>query len=62
MAAMMKMRDGMAALQLEEFGFARALLAPAQQPKFDENVKAMQADEAAREAQMRQRMGGNPPQ
>ncbi len=61
MAAMATMRTGMAAMQKEEFGLARALLTPAQQPKFDENVKAMQAEDAAREAQMRQRMGGNPP-
>lgn len=61
MAAMATMRNGMTAMQKEEFGLARALLTAAQQPKFDENVKAMQAEDAAREAQMRQRMGGNPP-
>jgi len=61
MAAMGKMRDGMAAMQKEEFGMARALLTPAQQPKFDENLKAMAAEEAERNAQMRQRMG-NPPE
>jgi hypothetical protein len=61
MAAMATMRNGMTVLQKEEFGLARALLTPAQQPKFDENVKAMQAEDAAREAQMRQRMGGPPP-
>jgi hypothetical protein len=37
------------------------VLTGAQQPKFDENVKAMQAEEAERANQMRQRMGGPPP-
>lgn len=59
MAAMMKMREGMTAMRKEELGFARAVLTAAQQPKFDENVKA---EDAEREAQMRQRMGGNPPE
>ncbi len=62
MAAMTKMRDGMAAMQQEEFAAARVLLTPAQHPKFDENVKTLMAEEAARQAQMRQRMGGNPPE
>ncbi len=61
MSAMMKMRDGMSAMQKEEFALARGLLTAAQQPKFDENVKAMAAEEAERNAQMRQRMG-NPPE
>lgn len=58
MAAMMKMREGMTAMRKEELAAARALLTPAQQPKFDENVKA---EDAERE-QMRQRMGGPPGQ
>jgi len=62
MTALAKMRDGMAAMQQEEFAAARTLLTPAQQPKFDENVKTLMAEEAARQAQMRQRMGGNPPE
>ena len=61
MAAMGKMRDGMAAMQKEEFTLARTVLTAAQQPKFDENLKAMATEEAERNAQMRQRMG-NPPE
>ncbi len=59
MAAMMKMREGMTAMRTEELGLVRAVLTSAQQPKFDENVKT---EAAEREAQMRQRMGGNPPE
>lgn len=62
MAAMMKMRESMATMRKEELGFARAVLTSAQQPKFDENVKAEAAEAAERDAQMRQRMGGNPPE
>lgn len=58
MAAMTKMRDGMTAMRKEELAAARAVLTAAQHPKFDENVKA---EEAEREAQ-RGRMGGPPPQ
>lgn len=61
MSAMMKMREGMTAMQKEELVAARAILTAAQHPKFDENVKAMQAEDAERAAQMRQRMG-NPPE
>ena len=59
MAAMTKMREGMTAMRAEELGLVRAVLTSAQHPKFDENVKA---EAAEREAQMRQRMGGNPPE
>jgi len=62
MAAMAKMREGMMAMRQEEHAAARALLTSAQHPKFDENVKAMLAEEAERASQMRQRMGGNPPE
>jgi ABC-type amino acid transport substrate-binding protein len=62
MAAMMKMREGMNALRKEELAAARALLTGAQTGKFDENVKAEVAEAAERDAQMRQRMGGNPPE
>ena len=58
MAAMMKMREGMTAMRKEELAAVRAILTAAQHPKFDENVKA---EEAEREAQ-RGRMGGPPPQ
>ena len=61
MAAMVRMRESMAAMRQEEWSAVRGVLTPAQQPKFDENTKAMLADDAAREAQMRQRMGGTPP-
>lgn len=61
MPAMMKMRESMAELRKEEWASARAVLTPAQLPKFDENTKAILAEDAAREAQMRQRMGGTPP-
>ena len=62
MAAMATMRDGMLAMRRDEHAAARALLTSAQHAKFDENVKAMLAEEAERAAQMRQRMGGNPPE
>ena len=61
MAAMMKMREQMTTIRTEELAAARALLTGAQHPKFDENVKTLMAEAAARQAQMRQRMGGNPP-
>jgi IS5 family transposase len=62
MGAMMKTREQMKAWQAEEFAAARALLTSAQQPKFDENVKAVLAEAAAQEEQMRQRRpGGGPP-
>ena len=61
MAAMVRMRESMAAMRQEEWSAVRGVLTPAQQPKFDENTKAMLADDAAREARMRQRMGGTPP-
>lgn len=60
MAGMMKMREGMTAMRTEEFGLARAVLTPAQQPKWDTNVKEMMAAEAEAAAQMRQRMGAPP--
>jgi LTXXQ motif family protein len=61
MAAMMKMRDEQKKMHEEELAAVRALLTPAQHPKFDENVKVLQVEDAAREAQMRERMG-RPPQ
>lgn len=57
MAVMTKMREGMTAMRKEELAAARALLTAVQHPRFDENVKA---EEAEREAQ-RVRMGGGPP-
>ncbi len=62
MAAMMKMREGMNTMRKEELAAARALLTSAQYAKFDANVKAEQTEQAEREAQMRQRMGGGPPE
>jgi len=62
MAELMKMRDGMTALRKEELAAARSLLTGAQYARFDENVKAEEAEAAEREAQMRQRMGGGPPE
>jgi Spy/CpxP family protein refolding chaperone len=58
MAAMTKLRESMTVLRKEELTAARALLTATQQPKFDENVKA---EDAERDA-MRQRMGGPPPE
>jgi Spy/CpxP family protein refolding chaperone len=58
MAAMTKMRESMTAMRVEELGFARAVLTSAQHAKFDENVKAEEAERAAQ----RGRMGGPPPQ
>ena len=60
MAGMMKAREGMTAMRTEEYGLARAVLTPAQQPKWDANVKEMMAAEAEAAAQMRQRMGAPP--
>ena len=62
MAAMMKMREQMAGMRKEELAAARAILTSAQHPKFDENVKGIAAADSTREAQMRERMGGRPPQ
>ena len=61
MGAMMKAREGMAAMRKEELTIARAVLTSAQTSKFDENVKVEEKEEAERAAQMRARMGGNPP-
>jgi len=52
----------MTALRKEELAAARSLLTGAQYARFDENVKAEVAEAAEREAQMRQRMGGGPPE
>jgi hypothetical protein len=62
MSAMMKMRENMNTMRKEELAAARALLTSAQYAKFDANVKAEQAEQAERDAQMRQRMGGGPPE
>lgn len=61
MAAITKTREQIAALRTEELAAARAVLTGAQTAKFDENAKTIAEEDAAREAQMRQRMGGNPP-
>lgn len=58
MAAMTKMRENMTAMRKEELAAARAILTAAQHPKFDENVKAEEAERATQ----RPRMGGPPPQ
>jgi hypothetical protein len=58
MSAMTKMRDEMTAMRKEELGLARAVLTSAQTAKFDENVKAEEAERASQ----RGRMGGPPPQ
>ncbi|MDZ7629834.1 MAG: hypothetical protein U5K74_00400 [Gemmatimonadaceae bacterium] len=62
MAAMMQMRENMMAMRKEELAAARALLTPAQHPKFDENVKAEDAEREAQRERMGGRMGGRPPQ
>ena len=62
MAAMTKMREGMRAIRKEELAAVRAVLTAAQQPKFDENVATEVKEQAERDAQMRARMGGNPPE
>ena len=62
MAAMMKARENMNAMRKDELTAARAILTSAQYATFDANVKAEQAEQAEREAQMRQRMGGRPPE
>jgi hypothetical protein len=62
MAAMGKSREQMKAWRAEELAAARGLLTSAQHAKFDENVKTLTAEDAERESQMRQRMGGPPPQ
>ena len=62
MAAMTKMREGTRAMRKEELAAVRAVLTAAQQPKFDENVATEVKEQAERDAQMRARMGGNPPE
>ena len=62
MAAMTKMREGTRAIRKEELAAVRAVLTAAQQPKFDENVATEVKEQAERDAQMRARMGGNPPE
>ena len=62
MATMMKSRDAMTAMRKEELVAARAVLTSAQYAKFDENVATEVKEQADREAQMRARMGGNPPE
>ena len=62
MAAMTKMREGTRAMRREELAAVRAVLTAAQQPKFDENVATEVKEQAERDAQMRARMGGNPPE
>ncbi len=62
MSAMMKMRESMNTMRKEELTAARAILTSAQYAKFDANVKAEQAEQAERDAQMRQRMGGGTPE
>ena len=62
MAAMTKMREGTRAIRAEELAAARAVLTAAQFAKFDENVATEAKEQAERDAQMRQRMGGNPPE
>ena len=62
MAAMTKMREGMRAIRKEELAAVRAVLTAAQQPKFDENVATEVKEQAERDAQMRARMGSNPPE
>ena len=62
MAPMTKMREGTRAMRREELAAVRAVLTAAQQPKFDENVATEVKEQAERDAQMRARMGGNPPE
>lgn len=62
MAVMMKMRGQMDGMRKEELAAARAILTSAQHPKFDENVKGITAADSVRDAQMRERMGGRPPE
>lgn len=62
MAAMTKMREGTREIRKEELAAVRAVLTAAQQPKFDENVATEVKEQAERDAQMRARMGGNPPE
>jgi hypothetical protein len=61
MAEIAKSRDAMRELKTQQLAAARAVLTSAQHPKFDDNVKAMDEEQAQREAQMRERMGGRPP-
>ena len=62
MAAMTKMREGTREIRKEELAAVRAVLTAAQQPKFDENVATEVKEQTERDAQMRARMGGNPPE
>lgn len=62
MAGMTRMRDGMNAMRKEELTAARAVLSSAQLAKFDENVAVEAKEQADRDARMRQRMAGNPPE
>ncbi len=53
------LRNGARQLRDQELAEARGLLTTDQQPKFDDNVAKIHADEAKRDEQMRSRMGGN---
>jgi hypothetical protein len=61
MNEMRKNREAMREMRTKEWAEARALLTAAQQPKFDENTKAILDEETKREAEARARMGGAPP-
>lgn len=52
------LRTGARTLRDQEFTEARGLLTTDQQPKFDQNVAKVHADEEKRDDQMRSRMGG----
>src|SRR6185437_7862165 len=52
------LRTGARQLRDQEFGDARALLTPDQQPKFDANVQKIHDEDEKRDQQMRSRMGG----
>jgi len=58
MGAMVQLRERMTALRKEELAAARPLFTPVQHSRFDENVKA---EDAERETE-RERMGGVRPQ
>ena len=53
------LRTGARTLRDQEFTEARGLLTTDQQPKFDQNVAKIHADEAKRDDRMRSRMGGD---
>lgn len=53
------MRAGARQLRDQELTEARGRLTSDQQPKFDDNVAKIHADEAKRDEQMRSRMGGD---